>query len=84
MYRETSGEAYALSYPNHETNRFKVLKVIEFMQSCTDYQISEVLGWKINRVTPRRNELVKAELVEEHMEGIDPLTNTNATYWKIK
>lgn len=83
-HRNTSKEAYSTSYPKHGTNRHKVLKTIEIMGNCTDFQISKILGLSINRITPRRFELLESGLIEIHREGVDPLTNTKANYWKIK
>jgi hypothetical protein len=80
----TSIKAYEMSYPKHGTNRYIVLKTIEMLGKCTDFQIAETLLWKINSVTPRRNELVHCGLIEAYKEMVDPLTNTMATWWHIK
>lgn len=80
----TSRLAYQNSYPKHGTHRRIVLEVIKMLEVSTDFQIAELLGWKINSVTPRRNELVHSGLIEEKFEKIDPLTNTKVKWWHIK
>lgn len=42
----------------------KVLEKIEEMQPCSNKQIARALGWEINRVTGRVNELAKIGLIK--------------------
>lgn len=61
-YRDTSLEAYKeLTRLNYKQKR--VFEIIQKRQPCTDQQISEALGWPINRVTPRRGELERKGIV---------------------
>ena len=42
----------------------KVLEKIEELQPCSNKQIARALGWEINRVTGRVNELAKIGLIK--------------------
>lgn len=84
MQQNTSSLAYARSLPKHGTHRRLVYEVIKYAGTITDHQISFVTQFKINKITPRRNELVKENLVEKAFEALDEMTNTKAIYWKIK
>lgn len=42
----------------------EVLAKIEEMQPCSNKQIAKALGWEINRVTGRVNELAKKGLIK--------------------
>ena len=61
---------YISSLPAYKENpkgkdfcRQQVLIAVKKLQPCNDRQIAEYLKWPINRVTPRRGELEKANLV---------------------
>lgn len=44
--------------------QIEVLGKIEELQPCSNKQIAESLGWEINRVTGRVNELAKKGLIK--------------------
>jgi len=51
----------------------------------TDGELKHALGWEINRVTPRRGELVKAKMVEACGTRICKVVRgTLSTKWRIK
>ena len=83
MYRETSRDAYH-SLENIGNKQRAVLTVIMLYQPCNDRMIKEHLGWEINQVTGRRNELVELDMVEESGRKIDPKTKRPTIYWKVK
>jgi hypothetical protein len=81
----TSGTAY------HETPaksrdfaRQQVFIAIRKLQPCNDRQIAEYLKWPINRVTPRRGELMENELVVFAMKREDPASGRTVNWWKIR
>ena len=61
-YQQTSLLAYFDAKENIGDNQNKVLTAIKVLGVCTDKQIASYLGWEINRVVPRRNELASPEL----------------------
>ena len=58
MMQETSLEAWTSLQPKLQTRREQVMVAISFLGSATNMEIAEHLGWSINRVTPRVNELL--------------------------
>jgi DNA-binding MarR family transcriptional regulator len=60
----------------------KVFEVIRRLAPCTDRQIARALGWEINRITGRRNELVAMGLVERSGTTTDPDTGKTVALWK--
>jgi DNA-binding MarR family transcriptional regulator len=49
---------------------------------ATDQQIAEHLGWTINRVTPRRGELVEQELVARARLEVGPVGRL-VSVWRL-
>jgi DNA-binding MarR family transcriptional regulator len=64
-YRQTSLFAYEQAKDNLGEKQRQVLSAIRQIGKCTDKHIAAFLGWPINRVTPRRNELVESGHVIE-------------------
>ena len=59
MVRQTSLEAFVRIRPRISPNQRIVLDVIEkSVFGITNMEIAVFLGWSVNRVTPRVNELV--------------------------
>ena len=82
---------YATSLPAYQENkqgkdycRMQVFIAIRKLQPCTDKQISEYLNWPINRVTPRRGELVNNLMVVLAKRDPDPESGRLVSYWQIK
>lgn len=44
---------------NKENKQAKVLSAISHLDKCSDADIANYLGWPINRVIPRRSELME-------------------------
>lgn len=79
------------SLPSYQSNqkgkdycRSVVFLTIKKLGICTDKQISEHLNWPINRVTPRRGELVEKELVIQFKKDADPVSKRLVSFWSIK
>lgn len=58
MYREESREAFVM-ISNKDRKRQQVYEAIMQLGRCTDREIAAFLNWEINRITPRRGELVE-------------------------
>jgi hypothetical protein len=84
MYdRQTSLPAYQEAKENIKTKQQTVLDAIICLGVCCDHQIAEYLGWAINRVTPRRKELVEAGRVECAYKGKDFETGRTVNFWQV-
>lgn len=59
----------------------KVLIAIEEIAPANDKQIAKHLGWPINCITGRRNELVKKKQIVEAYRAVDA-TGRKTIYWK--
>ena len=82
---ETSGVAYhGTAKSNRDFCRQQVFIAIRKLGPCTDNQIAKYLGWPINRVTPRRGELVECGLVVLDRKDKDPNSGRTVSWWKIK
>lgn len=56
----------------------------KWAQGITNMEISFLLGWSINRVTGRTNELAKAGYVLESQKRPCRITGFEAVAWKAK
>lgn len=63
MIQQSSLAAYH-SLKRVNTKREQVYQMIKSFPGCSDKDICHMLGWAINSVTPRRNELLKLEKIE--------------------
>ena len=61
----------------------EVLDVIRQFGPIFDRAIGLKLGWPINRVTPRRSELVESGLVVGAGTTTDPLTQRSVMLWRV-
>lgn len=59
-----------------------VLNAIRMHDTMTDKEIKDYLGWEINCVTGRRNELVKLKLIRKAGERICKSTGRRAICWE--
>ncbi len=60
-----------------------VLSRIEEIQPCSNKQIAKSLGWEINRVTGRVNELAKMGLIKTERTAINEYGRSEKL-WEIK
>ncbi len=81
-YQETSGMAYD-SIKDNVSNKQKVVMHALVYGPKTNQEIAEYLGWPINTVTPRCNELVKKGFVIEHSRKVGP-SGRFAIRWSLK
>lgn len=61
----------------------KVLEKIEEIQPCSNKQIARSLGWEINRVTGRVNELAKMGLIKTERIAVGD-TGRPEKLWQVK
>ena len=83
---QTSLQAYYNEIiPIRGIRQLEVLKALETLVNASNMMIAAHLGWSINRVTPRINELRKANppLVIESGVYQCKITNRKVNYWKI-
>lgn len=78
----TSMPAYLEALTNINEKQKKVLHAIHHLGVCNDHQIAEFLTWPINRVTPRRGELIDVGLIETAFRGKDFETGRTVNFWK--
>ncbi|MEI8111137.1 MAG: hypothetical protein WCH59_09125 [Chitinophagia bacterium] len=78
---QSSLPAYKEAPQKKDYARQMVLLAITKLAPCNDRQIAEYLGWPINRVTPRRGELVEDGQIIQEKKGIDPVTNRTVSWW---
>ena len=64
--------------------RQMVFIAIRKLGPCNDRELSERLQWPINRITPRRGELVTGGLIVMDRKDTDPKTGRTVSYWKVK
>ncbi len=64
--------------------RNQVLDAIRFLKGATLFEICDVLGWPVNCITGRVNELCKAELIKDSGKiKKNPKTNRSAIIWAL-
>jgi len=61
-----------------------VFQAIQRIQPCSDKMLAEYLGWKINRITGRRNSLSNTAMVIPYKKDIDKIPPfKKVQYWII-
>ena len=81
VYRETSLLSYVKALENIGEKQLEVLKCLDTFYSATNLMVARKLGWDINRITPRMNELVKMRLVKEERMDICPEGGRKSIFW---
>lgn len=85
MIQDTSQRAFKQDVlPTIGERQLQVLKAIENLGNATNSEISEYLGWSINRITPRTNELVKMGKVVDAGKRACYITGRLAYIWVVK
>ena len=82
MYQETSKIAYETVKIGKRQE--EVLNILSEIEDANNQELAILLGWEINRVTPRVKELRDRGLVEESRRSICKLTGRPTIYWKVK
>ena len=80
--QQTSLDAF-YTLENLRGKQQAVYSVIYNLGEACNFDIANKLGWEINRVTPRTNELVKMGKVDVSNKRLGP-TGRTVIYWKIK
>lgn len=70
--------------PTRDYCRQQVFIAVRKLGTCTDQKIAEYLKWPINRVTPRRGELVADGLIILDRKDKDPISGRTVSFWAIK
>jgi hypothetical protein len=78
----TSLPAYQEAQKNINKKQQDVLHAIIKLGICSDHQIAEYLAWPINRVTPRRGELIENNRIQFAFRGKDFETGRTVNFWK--
>lgn len=77
---DTSRWAYQLVDVN--ARQRQVLSALKELGEASDAEIADCLGWTINRVTPRRGELVGLHLVTAARQKEGPF-GAKVTVWRL-
>lgn len=82
--QDTQLEAYnTLKNINKKQN--EVLTAVTESRGVALFDLVSILGWPVNRITGRLNELVKAGIIEDSGERkLNPQTKKRAIVWKLK
>lgn len=90
MTQETSKQAYFTEVlPTLADRHRKVLEVLSTVPDATNSELSRMLGWEINRVTPRVNELAFPKekdvkpLIQQAYKRPCKITGRTAIAWKV-
>lgn len=79
--QDTSRMAYHDIKPQISERQKAVLAAIELHGPMTNSEIAQVLGWPINTVTPRTNELVKRGSLALYQRRHCSVTGRTAIEW---
>jgi hypothetical protein len=83
MIQETSVFAYEEVLPNLAPKHRQVLEVMRRGYNYTNTELSRILRWPINSVTPRVNELRKKGLLKEWGKRGCKVTGRTCLAWQI-
>lgn len=83
MIQQTSLEAYKAIIPELAEKQKIVFDVIYKHPGMSNYDISQYLGWRINSVTPRVNELRELGFVDLHSFKEDSITHRTVMTWEV-
>ena len=82
MIQNTSLEAYKVLTPDLGSLQEIVYNTIMDHPNSCNHELAKILGWEINRITPRVKELRDKGLVVCVCNKIDSSTNRNVMCWK--
>ncbi len=83
MVTETSKLAFEKVKKDLPTCRLSVYKTLKKLEYATNSMIAQELGWSINRITPRTNELRKMNLIKLSHSSWCPITKSKANYMTL-
>jgi DNA-binding MarR family transcriptional regulator len=79
----SSLDAYYSKAAKLQANEEEVLRVLQDLGPLTNRELSDALGWKINRITGRTNSLRKKGLLVDAGKVKDPLSKIAVHKWKV-
>lgn len=79
--QETSRDAYDSIQPDLGAKQREVLDALKMLGPLCNADLSELLGWPINSVTPRVRELVQRGRVVEAHRGPGGATGRTVIFW---
>lgn len=82
LMNEKSLDAYDSIKDELGDKQQKVLETVITLGMATNRMISQSLGWEINRVTGRVNELVNKGILVTAGDYLDPSTSRTVNMWK--
>ena len=81
--QQTSGVAFkSVKRKGVGSKQLSVLNAIRTLGICNDRMIKEFLRWDINRVTPRRNEILAQGLIQMVGRFTDLTTNKTTMFYQ--
>ena len=80
--RQTSLAAFDAIKESLGERQFVVLRLLRRRGAMNNRMVADELGWPINTVTPRMNELVKKGLVVPDHVGFCPVTGRKTEFWR--
>ena len=84
LVRQTSLEAYSRIKKELGSRQQEIFDCFEGNGSCTNLEVSKMIGVPINCVTPRTNELVKLGLVIEDEKRNCNVSGRKSISWRTK
>ncbi len=81
MIQDSSREAYESILPELNDRQATILALLERSQPMTNSEIAQVVGWSINRVTPRVLELRTKGKVADFGVRVCRVTGRSAHQW---
>lgn len=82
--RSTSRQAYSQIVPFLGDKQAQVLGLLRDSEPLSNSEIAKMLGWEINRVTPRIKELRNMKLVAEMGRRRCHVTGMNVLVWGVR
>jgi|SaaInlV_165m_DNA_1040744.scaffolds.fasta_scaffold01294_2 hypothetical protein len=84
MIRQTQVESYEKLQPDLSRRQTEVYDCLKSSRNgLTNRGVAKLLGWDINRVTGRMNELVAKDAVTGDTTVFDSQTQRTVTLWKV-
>lgn len=81
--QQTSKDAYESVFSTLGARQKTVYEALEKIGPATNRELAEYLGWEINRITPRMNELVERKQVHMYERRRCTITGFTAMAWEI-
>lgn len=85
MITDTSLDAYmSLDPMDISRSQAACLALIKKYPFISNRDIAKLLGWDINRVTPRTKELMDGGEIQRGGKKVDVLTNRAVYFWEVR